>query len=169
MTGNGLPAYGAAEVQDMNPDDMLLDRAKRFVRDQTGFPLQDISLDTRLRDDIGLAGDDAYEFFLAFAKEFEVDRKTFATFKIEKHFGNEGLSLLAPGCLILLLAVFVGGLGVYWVALAMILVGVVQLLRDFVGFRGRSQEAHGEITVKDLVDAAEAKKWKSAVERTGGQ
>ena len=68
----------------------LVEQVSQFVAKQTGFPLRDISSETSLAHDIGLAGDDSEKFFAAFAKQFDVDLDSLRHMDFKKHFAHEG-------------------------------------------------------------------------------
>ena len=88
-----------------------------------------LSADTGLLDDLGMDGDDAVEFMEAFSKEFDVDM---SEFEFNRHFGPEGFSPLA---LFYFLYCLLGRI----------------FRKDVSGLIS--------ITLRDLVLAAEAKKW----------
>lgn len=76
-------------------EDEFLKKIRSFVYDcgwgyALPFPLllkkKEINRDTKLVSDLKITGDDAEEFFLAFAKEFDVD---VSEFKIGDYFGDE--------------------------------------------------------------------------------
>ncbi len=145
-------------------DDPLARLVKDFVARETAVPFESISLETSLSWDLGLAGDDADDFFLAFAKEFDVDLESFKVLNLERHFGSEGL-YPHQGCLIALMwlpGFFVGrasGLAEW----ASFLLGFVSLILG-VWLLGRIQSRMHRhdpdaIRVRDLVEAAAAKKW----------
>ncbi len=50
-----------------------------------------MSLDSRLQDDLGLDGDDAFELFEKFEKKFETDCSALWS-QWDSHFGPEGAS-----------------------------------------------------------------------------
>lgn len=58
-----------------------------FIREFTGRAASGISRESRMREDLGIYGDDAVDFFVAFADRFNVD---LSTFKIEDYFEGEG-------------------------------------------------------------------------------
>lgn len=90
-----------------------------------------LTLDTTLLGDLGTDGADGWELIETFGEEFQVD---LSGFEPSKHFGPEGI-----GCPVSLLIWFVE---------------VVLRRRD-------SHEVWGltPITIRDLVAAAERKKW----------
>src|SRR5262245_37714642 len=67
----------------------LFEQVSQFVAKHTAFPLRDISSETSLARDIGLAGNDAEKFFAVFAKQFDVDPDCLRHIDFKKHFGHE--------------------------------------------------------------------------------
>ena len=63
-------------------------RVFEFVVRTLGVRRDELNLDTTLLGDLGVAGDDADEFFAAFAHEFRVD---LSAIDLSGHFGGEGL------------------------------------------------------------------------------
>ena len=55
-------------MQGDNPDAELEKRVKVLVAEQTGYPLERISFNTRILEDIQCDGDDVAELFEAFAQ-----------------------------------------------------------------------------------------------------
>jgi len=80
-----------------DPDD-LKRKVIEFCADFSGTSKDEISLATTLRNDLGIEGADASEFFERFAQEFDVD---LAGFRISNYFGPEGCNPLTA-CLVLL-------------------------------------------------------------------
>ena len=64
----------------------LYNQIVEFVAEKTFTDKQKINLSTRLGEDIGLDGIDAWEFFQAFQSRFRIDLNNF---KFDKHFGPE--------------------------------------------------------------------------------
>lgn len=61
-----------------------------FVNKERGsmwWTKKKLSLDTRLREDLGIEGDDAYDFFVAFEERFQVNLENLS---LGKYFGPEG-------------------------------------------------------------------------------
>lgn len=88
-----------------------------------------LTLETTLFYDLGIDGDDAVEFFEEFGKAFHVD---LMDFKIEKYFGPEASDPLSS------IATWIQG---WWTGNHHRAAGVVP------------------ITLRDLVEAAETKRW----------
>jgi hypothetical protein len=116
----------------------------RFIEDETGYSFKRIRPDTTLLGDIRMDGDDADEFFEHFAGRFQVDMAGFA---IDRHFHSEGelLSGSPLGCLLL----------------------PVTLVKSWAWPDAQDlHEVFGKvpIRVRDLLEAAESKKWASRTE-----
>ena len=58
-------------------DTTRLKRVREFIADQTGHPLGEITLSTRLVEEVGVDGNDAVELMEAFMEEFHVDMSDF--------------------------------------------------------------------------------------------
>ena len=64
------------------------EQVKSFVAESRCKETNEIRGDITLLGDLGLDGDDAFEFLSDFAKRFNVDMKGF---RFEDHFGHEGM------------------------------------------------------------------------------
>lgn len=62
-------------------------KLKKFVVNQSAVNDEVINSSTRIEDDLGVSGDDAVEFILAFGKEFNVD---VSNFMLADYFSPEG-------------------------------------------------------------------------------
>jgi hypothetical protein len=69
----------------MNDDLELIVRT--FVAEEIGSRQLEVRLDTTLLGGLGVTGDDAYDFFVAFAKRFDVD---VSSLDLAVHFDDEG-------------------------------------------------------------------------------
>ena len=65
----------------------LATRVRHLVAVERGMPVERISLHSSLRDDLGMEGDDAVEFFRRFVREFGVD---LSGMRWRRHFCDEG-------------------------------------------------------------------------------
>jgi hypothetical protein len=148
-------------------DGELAQRVREFVADEVGYPLPKVSLETRLLDDVGLAGLDADEFFLAFGKTFRVDPESLDWRALADEFGCEGWwycgsepgrSFLAItltwGVLCLLLELPHGAFVVGSLVLVLAFGAAWGLLR-----RSPPTQRPDATRVKDLVEAAAAGRW----------
>lgn len=75
-------------------DDSTYSKVVAFTAEQLRVPAHKIGPETRLCDDLGVAGDDGDIFMAEFAKRFHVDWKGFDCYL---YFGSEGPDLI--GCL----------------------------------------------------------------------
>ena len=66
------------------------DRVRGLVSGQSGVPEAEITLETRLVEDLGIDGDDGDELLQAFAHEFGVDMSNMDPLN---YFGDEGTGL----------------------------------------------------------------------------
>ena len=71
----------------------IFDDIKRFIVDQAAAKEDDVTENTSLESDLGIYGDDAIEFILAFGKEFNVD---VSKFMVADYFSPEGGFKLPP-------------------------------------------------------------------------
>jgi len=150
----------------MSSPDSLADRVRAFVARETGNPIENIGLETTLAGDLGLAGVDADQFLEAYMKEFAVAPESFAILDFDKHFGEAPAIRATPaGCVFVILFLFIvmiiGWLAeTYgpWVFLPVPLVVVILIVLCRRRLRA-AKNAVDEIRIRDLVDAAQAKKW----------
>jgi len=108
------------------PDD-LTERVRQFVSDRTGARLDRVQLETRLRADLGVDGDDARELLDAFSREFDVDP---SGLQFDEHFGSEGFPF-EMGFLGLVVVVAVFGIWhwKWWVAASILLAVAFHLIQ----------------------------------------
>ena len=71
-------------------DEELLDAIKEFTQEQAGKDPKDIKENSFLEKDLGIYGDDAIEYILAFGKRFNVE---VSNFMAADYFSGEGYSL----------------------------------------------------------------------------
>jgi hypothetical protein len=137
----------------MELDPKLIREVSDFVAEKTGYPPEKIAPETMLAYDIGLAGDDAWGLFEAFAKRFTIAPESFRGFDWVRQFGNEGWPLWPPPwpAMLALLLFFLPPFG--WIIL-------------YWWFKKKSREEHDQhkddpdaIRIQDLVEAAAAKRW----------
>ena len=153
----------------MATDSQLADRVREFVARQTNYPLPKIAPETSLADDIGLAGDDADEFFVAFTEAFQVDPKSLDGRALVEEFGCEGwgcswhgwlffVAVLLPWVVLVVLGAMLGLPD--WA----VVVGLFLLPPSFGAVWGmvrgsRPTTRPDAIRVRDLVQAAAAGQW----------
>lgn len=63
----------------------------QFVKEKTFVNDVDINMETRLEDDLGVHGDDAVEFIIAYGKYYNVN---ISNFMAADYFNGEGLNVL---------------------------------------------------------------------------
>ena len=115
-----------------HPVDTDFNEVAEFIEQETGFPRECIHPTTTLLADIGLDGDDAEKFLLAFGKRFGValERLNFG-----RHFGGEG---------------FAG---------ASVLAIPINLILQLFGRDIHKQSGLVPICVEQLVQAVRSKQW----------
>lgn len=146
----------------MEENALLLDRIRSFTAKELGCKLYKISIDTRLRWDLGMVGDDAVEFFEAFAREFEIPLESLQGLDMRKHFGDEsdfyeGGLITGLFLLVVVSPMFFFGLWPWIVIMPLLAcVAVYACSRKAEIKYGRAPDV---IRVKHLVEAAEARAW----------
>jgi len=70
----------------MRTNDEVLEGVKSFVAEFWREPVDRLSAETSVNDDLGMDGDDGVEFMLAFGERFAVD---LTAFPLDKYFGPE--------------------------------------------------------------------------------
>ena len=110
------------------------DRVRGLVSGQTGVPVHEITLETRLFEDLGMDGDDGAELLAAFGDEFGVDIRGLAP---NNYFNDEttftGYSLMIP-----------------------VIAFLSPAFRAWVERASRGLRA---LSVRDLVASARARRW----------
>ena len=66
----------------------ILDQIKDLIEQQQGIDRKEISISTRIENDLDITGDDAIEFLIEFGKRFNVD---VSKFMAADYFAGEGL------------------------------------------------------------------------------
>lgn len=126
-----------------------------------------ITLDSRLYHDLGMYGDDADEFLDVFAKEMSVDLS--ALYKDWSLYFRPENSIDRRMLLLALAVIALAKLSERWFPLVpwwgwLVLLGLPTLF--FYGrLRPGDQSSYLPLTVRDLVDAAEAGRWTKEVPR----
>ena len=72
------------------PSSELIDAICKFVAEETNYPCNKLTPETRIGSDLGVAGDDASDLMEHFAERFDVDLKEFV---FTDYFGSEGSAL----------------------------------------------------------------------------
>ena len=70
----------------------LLHAIKAFTQEEAGSDPNDITESSLLEEDLGIYGDDAVEYIIAFGKEFNVD---VSKFMAADYFSGEGITISA--------------------------------------------------------------------------
>jgi hypothetical protein len=129
----------------------VLDRIKQLIADQNGCRVERMPLETRLQTDIGMAGDDGFEFLHCFQNKFGVDM---SSIRHDAHFDPEGFPVAAGLVYSVGLAIIVA-LSLAWPWLIPIWLAAL-----FFSFRHQSRtERPGEIRVSDLLRSVEMRCW----------
>ena len=114
--------------EEMNPE--LLARVKTLVAEQRCISAEELTPDTLLADDLGIAGDDGYELLEEFCEMFEIENMS--EINPYEYFGPEGFDLFE----------------------------IYVELYDWVFKRKeRGDSGITPLYLRDLVKSAEAKKW----------
>ena len=114
--------------EEMNPE--LLARVKTLVAEQRGISAEELTPDTLLSDELGIAGDDGYELLEAFCEEFEIENM--CEINPYEYFGPEGWNPFE----------------------------IYVMLYDWVFKRKeRGDSGITPLYLRDLVKSAEAKRW----------
>ena len=142
----------------MSNDD-LFPLIRKLIFAEIGYPIERITLDTRLQADTGMAGDDGADFLDRFQREFTVDM---ASLRYDEHFEPEGIPL------------FVGFGFVFAAATSAFLPWLIPIwagIGYFLWQRARSRTA--QIRVSDLLRSAELHRWSydytTAIDRNASQ
>ena len=134
--------------------DEQLDRIKKLIADQQGYPINRITMNTRLQADTGMEGDQGEVFLKRYQDELDVDMDTL---RYNEHFVPRGLSIsdgfLFAGTLALIAGSFV-------IAPWLVPLWVLSLFLYFHHVSYRKHLKHlGEIRVSDLLHSAETHHW----------
>lgn len=73
----------------MNDD--MFNKLKSFIIEETGVEENEVTRETRIENDLGITGDDAIDFLLAYGKAFHVD---VSKFMAADYFDGEGYEIL---------------------------------------------------------------------------
>ncbi len=129
-------------------------KVKEFISSYSSEPVENLSDETRIEDDLGITGDDAYDFMEDYQNKFEVD---LAGFQFNRHFGPE--TSFEPGVLILfaLIGIIYGFLG--WknglIPVAIIIISVSWYLQK----KKKNGASPNVLKIKHLTKAALEKRW----------
>jgi acyl carrier protein len=70
----------------------IFDKLRNFVIKESAVDDEEITLDTKIEDDLGVTGDDAVDFMIAYSETFNVD---VTKFMAKDYFGSERNVLLS--------------------------------------------------------------------------
>jgi acyl carrier protein len=118
------------------------DRVRGLVSGQSGVPEHEITLETRLVEDLGIDGDDGDELLEAFADEFNVDMSGMAPLN---YFGDE-----PP----------------IW-AISTLIPIVARFNKRFRTYARHAMRGRRTLTVRSLVASARAQRWITPTQRPG--
>jgi len=148
----------------------LFAQIRDFIHEFAARPSDEMSSQTRLLKDLGIAGDDAGKLFEAFAEKFAADIESFASIDFRAQFGDEGAGCLPIPffCAAILSVGLQDGLAIpkIWslvlslIVMAVAVAAILRLMRE----RGYFAEKQAPIFVGDLVNAARAGRWVSKEE-----
>ena len=117
----------------------------------SGYKKEKITPETGLLDDVGMDGDDSWEFFEDFSNKFNVD---LGSMQYDRHFGPEGFTPLQG----LLFFPRVAGFLLVWI-FSFFFPKAKPILNRFTPLMYPFSRDMEPVTVQDLVDAAKAGKW----------
>jgi hypothetical protein len=144
--------------------DPLEERVLAFAARQCGMAVGKVDLMSRLVEDLGLDGDHAHEFFVAFGREFEVNLDALRGERWKSHFRPPDFSTgPAPAAIFLMLtlflsaSIFAGFLS--WTWLWLLVFVAIWLFGSRAWPLSLLWPDTIPITVQDLVDAAVAGQW----------
>ncbi len=112
-------------------NDEIFARVKAFVAEHHRIAEKKFNPDTRLVEDLGIDGDDAVELIEAFCDEFEI--QDMSDFNFSNYFGPEGCDLIGS---------------------------LFGFLYDLLFDKEKLRSTSTPITLHDLAESAEAKRWK---------
>lgn len=145
----------------------LEERVLQFTAKRIPNTAGRISLDSRLVEDLGLDGENAIEFFEAYDDEFEVDLSVLIEQNWKRHFGSVGgvhWSIVAGFFVCFLISEGLARLlkvvpqWVLYLVIIMVWWGVLQFWPA-----STKEKELVPITVRDLLEAAQAKRWVKTV------
>ena len=115
--------------EELNPE--LYARIKTLVVEQTGLATEEeLTPETHLADDLGIAGDDGYELLEAFCEEFDI--QNLEEVEPSEYFGTEG----GPNPF-----------------------EIYVFLYDLIFKKEKLKDSETPLYLRDLVKSAEAKRW----------
>lgn len=137
-------------------------RVLSFAQRELKMPARKVTIDARLRHDLGLSGRRAENFIRAFSQEFQVNFDAlFERDEWTRYFGPERFPKRLPiflcACLLITAMIFGGQLDAQW--LWLIAVVGVWLARSKAWPMGRGTSDMLPLTLLDLAEAVEQGAW----------
>ncbi len=129
-------------------------KIKEFIASYWNEPLENLSDETRIEDDLGITGDDAYDFMENYRNKFEVD---LTGFQFDKHFGTEA-SFDTRVLILLALISFVFGFLGWQSGLTLIAIIFVFVIWYFQK-KGKKGVGENVLKIKHLTKATLEKRW----------
>ncbi len=140
----------------------LEEQIVKFIVAETHIKAKKVHLDSRFAQDIGMDGDDAIEFFEKFHEQFHVDLTELGS-HWDQHFLPEGGGPSLACMVVIGIGAVVGGLlheTFKWIPVWVAMIVFVALLCWIYGkFFIEQQPEKTPITVHDLVEAANTRRW----------
>ncbi|MGC6329153.1 acyl carrier protein [Rhizorhabdus sp. FW153] len=146
----------------MANDDVESDIAQMLARERR-LPIERIQPSSRLREDLGMDGDDAVEFFVKVNQRFGTDFLSLQE-NWSRHFSPEGLSLWNTAVVVPFAAAGgATGAALNWPKWAAMLLALAFVFAAYWGLsklpRRKSAKSELAITVAELIEAVKAGAW----------
>jgi acyl carrier protein len=146
----------------MANDDVEHD-VRQMLAHERGLPVERITPSSRLREDLGMDGDDAIEFFLELNQRFGTNLSTLEE-NWSRYFSSEGLSLWNAAIIVPFAAAGgVIGAALHWPKWAAVLLALTFVIAAYWGLsklpRRKSAQSDWAITVAELIAAVKAGAW----------
>src|SRR5574341_1350507 len=127
---------------------------QEFIAEQIGRGKVPVSPDTRLREDLGVDGDDAADLLEACSTKFSVD---LSTLHFTQHFGTEGVPMHVSAAAVAFLGLAASSVFFWpWTA---VLWGLASLAIIVCTIRRQRADKPGTLRVSHLIGAAVAGRW----------
>lgn len=146
----------------MANDDVEYEVTSMLARER-GLPVKRIAPSSRLREDLGMDGDDAVDFFTEINQRFGTDLSTLQA-NWQQFFSPEGLSLWNAAVVVPFAAAGgVTGAALHWPKWAAALLALAFVIAAYWGLsklpRRKSAKSEAAITVTELIAAVKAGAW----------
>lgn len=144
-------------------NDKIEHQVTQMLARERGLPIEKIKLSSRLREDLGMDGDDAVEFFTEINQRFGMDLSTLQA-DWQRYFSPEGLSLWNLAIVVPFAAAGgVTGAALHWPEWAALLLALAFVIAAYWGAsklpRRKSAKPEAAITVAELIEAVKAGAW----------